>query len=129
MNLTRTGGSALALLAICLGLSACWPDAPATPPAPPSGPQVGRFVIVHSSQVERDTILLDTATGKTWSRVEISDLRDDPVAWEPMPQLNSPKDYAAMVAGHPSKTDVSDPTGGFTPVVKATKIKTNQRRH
>jgi hypothetical protein len=57
-------------------------------------------VIVHSPQVERDTILLDTVTGKTWSRVEVTDMIDEPPAWDPMPQLNTPADVAALAGVH-----------------------------
>ncbi len=60
-------------------------------------------MIVHSAEVERDTILLDTVTGRTWSRVQVTDLVDDPPAWDPMPQLNSPQDIEALQAVHGSK--------------------------
>jgi hypothetical protein len=72
-------------------------------PKAATAPEIGRYVIVHSPEAERDTILLDTATGKTWSRVEVTDLVDDPPAWDPMPQLNGPADFAALAAAHGSK--------------------------
>ena len=68
-----------------------------------AAPQAGRWVVVHSPEAERDTILLDTATGRTWSRVQVGDLTDEPAAWDPMPQLNSAEDFATLRANHPPK--------------------------
>jgi hypothetical protein len=59
--------------------------------------EVGRYVIVHSPHIERDTMLLDTVTGRTWVLESLSDLNDDPNAWEPVPQLNSQADRDAIV--------------------------------
>jgi hypothetical protein len=71
--------------------------------------QIGRYLIVHSSQAERDTVLLDTVTGKTWSRVEITDMTDHPVAWDPMPQLNSPADFQQLALAHPLLSNHAKP--------------------
>ena len=54
------------------------------PPIPP--PHVGRWTIVHSPQTEKDVILLDTATGETWSETE--DKAAGTVQWEPMLRLS-----------------------------------------
>jgi hypothetical protein len=70
---------------------------------------VGRFVIVHSPEAEKDTILLDTATGRTWTRAEVTDLTDEPPVWDPMPQLNTPADLTALEANHPPKKAVPAP--------------------
>lgn len=72
---------ATALLLILAGCAK--PPPTPNPSKPPS--EVGRFVIVHSPEAERDTILLDTVTGDTWSRYERSDQGGAP-AWEPMPK-------------------------------------------
>lgn len=69
--------------------------------APQKHSELGRFVIVHSQHNEADTILLDTVTGQTWSRVQVTDITDQPVAWSPMPQLNSATDLAHLAAQHP----------------------------
>lgn len=111
---------ALALLTACLfGCERLVPTggtrANSTAPAAAGIPQAGRYVIVHSSEVERDTILLDTATGRTWSRVEVGDLTDEPPAWEPMPQLNSNADLAALRDRHPPKDQASTRGWKFTP--------------
>ncbi len=71
---------------------------------------IGRYVIVHSPQVERDTILLDTMTGKTWQQVEFSDLQDGPSGWDPMPHTDSDEDMNALRAAHPPKGKKSTPT-------------------
>jgi len=94
---------ALTIAASMAALYGCSQQKPANPP-----PQVGRYVIVHSAEVERDTILLDTATGRTWSRVEVSDLTNDPAAWDPMPQLNAPADLAALRGTYPPKESWAD---------------------
>jgi hypothetical protein len=78
---------------------------------PPSGAaeasddtgDTGRFVIVHSPQVERDTILLDTETGRTWQQVTVSDAANEPTVWVPIPEMNGPKDWSALYAQHPAK--------------------------
>ena len=84
---------------------------PATDPIPQT---VGRFVIVHSPQVERDTVLLDTATGKTWVATEETYLKGDPVVWLPMPQLNTSAETEHFDAAHEPKTDKT--TGWAKPV-------------
>lgn len=74
--------------------------APATPSMPPS--EVGRFVIVHSPHIQRDTVLLDTETGQTWILVQLTDVNDEPAEWEPMFRL--PEDYAKIVAQYGLKS-------------------------
>lgn len=45
----------------------------------------GRWTIIHSPQVERDTMLLDTATGRTWQLVNVGGAADNEVlAWQPV---------------------------------------------
>jgi hypothetical protein len=91
----------LAIMAVVIMAAGC---APSTPPAPAAkASEIGRYVIVHSPEAEQDTILLDTVTGRTWSRVEVTDVVDEPPAWDPMPQLNSPQDIEALRAVHGSK--------------------------
>jgi hypothetical protein len=70
---------------------------------PPATSQVGRFVIVHSPQIERDTVLLDTVTGKTWTQVELTDLEESPTAWEPMARRDDEGEMAILRARHPPK--------------------------
>src|SRR4051812_14382962 len=50
----------LATASIAYLLAACAQSPPTADP-PKEQPQVGRYVIVHSPQIERDTVLLDTA--------------------------------------------------------------------
>jgi hypothetical protein len=68
---------------------------------------VGRYVIVHSPQVERDVILLDTATGRTWYQASLTDLTDEPSVWLPEPQLNTDADWSALREAHPVKSTAS----------------------
>ena len=80
--------------------------APAAAAAPI--PQVGRYVIVHSPQTEKDTMLLDTATGKTWEEIEYTDLNDSPTVWSPVPQVNTPADIAEVARIHGTKPAVTE---------------------
>ncbi len=69
---------------------------------------VGRYVIVHSPQVERDTILLDTVTGKTWERVEFTDMKGDPSGWEPMARTDVESEFQPFMLGHEAKAKNSN---------------------
>lgn len=55
-------------------------DTPASTPA--TAQPVGRFQIFHSPHVERDTFMLDTATGKSWQLVRNGKSEDAPLTWE-----------------------------------------------
>jgi hypothetical protein len=48
--------------------------------ATPAQSEVGRYTIIHSPQIERDTMLLDTETGDTWQLVQTS--KDGDLAWQ-----------------------------------------------
>lgn len=67
----------LAALAL---LSAC--DEPK--PDAPEPSDVGRWVIVHSPHIESDTMLLDTATGRTWQLVNAGTVKDQELDWQPV---------------------------------------------
>lgn len=71
-------------------------DPPASPPVQVPAPEIGRFTIIHSPQVERDTMLVDTVTGQTWQLVSMTAFKGDPLAWQPVPQVNTQQDYAAL---------------------------------
>ena len=70
---------------------------------PKEQPQVGRYVIVHSPQIERDTVLLDTATGKTWEAVTFTNLEDAPTAWRPMARTDDADEMHQLTLDHPPK--------------------------
>jgi len=65
----------------------------------------GRFVIMFSPLVRADTFLLDTATGKIWQMVQMSDVKGEPKAWEFMDRVDDFKAESAFIAAH----------GGFKP--------------
>jgi hypothetical protein len=107
---------AIPVVGLCVVLAGCdqlhppqkQAQAPAPPPISVSVPtapasEIGRYIIIHSPQVERDTVLLDTKTGQTWQLVELQDLTDSPVAWQPMVRLDTSADYEMMRALHPPK--------------------------
>jgi hypothetical protein len=51
---------------------------------PPPPIIAGRYTIIHSPQVERDTMLLDTATGRTWQLVNNGTDQQEVLAWQPV---------------------------------------------
>lgn len=52
--------------------------------------QVGRWTIIHSPHVQRDTMLLDTVTGQTWLLVTLGEDQNSGFGWEPVAKLPSP---------------------------------------
>ena len=65
-------------------------------PAPaPQASIVGRFNIIHSPQTERDTMLLDTATGQTWQLVQLNQYFGEPAGWQPV--YKTDEDEAALL--------------------------------
>jgi len=48
----------------------------------------GRYAIFHSPHIERDTMLLDTATGDSWVLTEA--YKDGPLFWQLMPRKGAP---------------------------------------
>lgn len=79
----------------------------APPAAPPAGEtpvlKVGRYLIVHNQHDERETMLLDTATGKTWELTEFPELKGSPMGWEEVPRLDTLQDWESFVASHHRK--------------------------
>lgn len=66
---------------------------------------VGRYTIVHSPHNQMDTVLLDTATGKTWVQVTYEKMEGEPMGWEPMAREDSPEEYNAFMARNRPKPD------------------------
>lgn len=85
---------ALSSLALLL-LAGCDQLAPRQPQtSAKSGTLAGRFTIIHSPHIQRDTMLLDTATGETWQLVTKGKSEDSALTWErvemaePLPAVN-----------------------------------------
>lgn len=93
------GLAALVLLTGC-GQSATQPIAADTSSKPP---EIGRYVIVHSPHNQRDTVLLDTATGKTWQQVVFTDLENEPTGWEPLARTDNLEEITALRNAYPPK--------------------------
>lgn len=64
--------------------------------APPQR-QEGRYVIVHSPWARMDTMLIDTVTGRVWELVKYTNLNDEPLAWSPVPRLDTAADRQALI--------------------------------
>jgi hypothetical protein len=63
----------------------------------------GRYVIVHSPHIQSDTVLLDTATGKTWQLVQNSNREGEPLSWTPLAREDNAGEYAAYNRAYPVK--------------------------
>jgi hypothetical protein len=57
---------------------------------------VGRYAIVHSPHVQRDTQLLDTATGKTWQLVRLGKDEDAGVGWQSVNKIQDNSSSASQ---------------------------------
>jgi hypothetical protein len=88
----KGGGSSAASQAQSGNIAGNSASAPASngsavgPPAAQAPPPVGRFAIIHSPQVENDTMLLDTVSGKTW-RLEDDSEHPGTVFWDPVTRI------------------------------------------
>ena len=49
----------------------------------------GRYQIITSPVVARNTFLLDTQTGKIWQLTQFTNLKDEPMAWMIQPRLDT----------------------------------------
>jgi hypothetical protein len=54
----------------------------------PKSSETGRYTITHSPHVQRDTMLLDTATGRTWNLVTFNKGPDTRYGWEPVAKID-----------------------------------------
>lgn len=71
--------------------------------------QDGRFVIVHSPFARADTMMIDTATGRTWALTKFTDLNGEPVVWLLMDRIDSDADRRRVVQTHGLKPDNAKP--------------------
>jgi hypothetical protein len=75
--------------------------------------QNGRYTIVHSPHIQRDTVLLDTVTGQTWQLVTFSYLPNEPSGWTPMAREDRTDEMDALRAANPPSRKTT-PTKGDT---------------
>jgi len=78
------------LVALTISLSACDEEQPQ--------PEIGRYRIQSSGQ---GTVMLDTATGKTWMQVYAANRRDEAAYWEPSARQDDRGEWQAYEALHP----------------------------
>jgi photosystem II stability/assembly factor-like uncharacterized protein len=109
----------VALLATCVAASACTKVAPPQTVSKPSASQllgmdaptgdgpIGRYVIVHSPHLERDTMLLDTATGQTWTLISVTDVKGNPLVWDRVRQMNTDEDWSNLIQKHGSTSNAA----------------------
>ena len=94
-----------AMMLTALGLSGCGHPQGTTSELT----TIGRYVVVHSPHIESDTVLLDTATGRTWTLTELTYVNGEPVVWEPVKQMNTPADQTAVEAQYGKKPAAAVP--------------------
>jgi hypothetical protein len=90
----------LLLTLAATGLGTCSQDAPTTATVPtnavaetatpPASVVAGRYTIIHSPLLERDTMLLDTATGRTWQLVNNGPADQEVLQWQPVARYPNP---------------------------------------
>ncbi len=86
----------------------------ATPTSVPAAAvEIGRYTIIHSPLLEADTMLLDTATGRTWQLQKGTIYNGDPLIWTEIYRLDTPADYYNMNALYGLKKP--KPTTGPSP--------------
>lgn len=64
-------------------------EPPKAPQASQNSPQPGRYIILWSPRVERNTFLLDTGTGRVWVLTSYPYLIGEPDAWAYMERLDN----------------------------------------
>jgi hypothetical protein len=91
MNLTRMTGWFVLILVVA-GVSS-FVTAQVTPDKRPAQIQAtsgaGRYQIFFSPHARADTFLIDTQTGKIWSRTKYTDIKGEPEVWELEERLDS----------------------------------------
>ena len=81
---------------------------------------VGRYVIVHSPHVESDTVLLDTATGKSWAMVN-DELRNA-IIWRPLARGDNTAEYEQWLKDNPEPKN-SNPEASLPPWARSPESK------
>jgi hypothetical protein len=69
-----------------------------------SPPTQGRYQIVMSPHVARDTFLLDTETGRVWQLTAFMFLNGEPAVWNLMPRIDNLEDHQRVVNDHGRKS-------------------------
>lgn len=66
--------------------------------------QQGRYQIMFSPHVRADTFLLDTWTGKTWKKIHMADIKNDPSVWVYIEKIDSEHDEIEWLKNQVFKT-------------------------
>jgi hypothetical protein len=94
-----------ATILVCLSATVDAQDEP-TPPEPLIP---GRYQIVFNPNMRADTFLLDTATGRVWQFVQISDLKTQPMVWMYRWRVDNDNEMAVMAMSY-GKLESPSPT-------------------
>jgi len=99
MKLTTKLSLALVIcLGIVLGVAYAQTKAPAAQaPQASAQSQAGRYQIVTSPVLARNTFLLDTQTGRIWQLTQFTNLKDEPTAWMIQPRLDNDAEESKWV--------------------------------
>lgn len=66
-----------------------------------------RYQIVFSPRTERNTYLLDTATGRTWAQVTFTDLNGEPTVWVLVDRIDADSDRLRVINRYGTKGSAS----------------------
>jgi hypothetical protein len=63
----------------------------------------GRYQLVFNPAVRADTFLIDTQTGKIWSRVQFTDIQGEPDVWRAEDRIDGQAQFIDWLNNHSSK--------------------------
>jgi hypothetical protein len=73
----------------------------------------GRYQLVLNPNVRADVFLLDTQTGKIWTPVEITNVKDErtkagsPTVWMYQEKIDNKADWNRFMESHPAKEELN----------------------
>jgi hypothetical protein len=68
---------------------------------------IGRYQLVINPTVRADTFLVDTKTGRIWSRTKITDIVGEPEVWMAEPRMDNEQEFTAWGASQKFKDKAS----------------------
>lgn len=92
----------LAIAGIAFAVSGAAPLARAAP-SQPIPFSAGRYAVIQNPNSPRNTILLDTSTGRSWLLQEYSSRDGEPLVWNPILRLDNSQEVAELNARNPVK--------------------------
>jgi hypothetical protein len=63
----------------------------------------GRYVLFSNPNVRADLFMLDTQSGRIWTRVSYTDLEDKPEVWQIQDRVDNPDELGIWISQHRPK--------------------------